>query len=642
MEPTDGDERTPPQPPGPPQPPAAPEPPTPPEAAFAAGRPEPPVPSVPPVAPEPPRSAVARGLTGPDIEIDLVEGDFRVLGGAPQLLLTVDGNDIAGPLTTHENGTVRFSRLPDDAELRVPDGARVTVRQVYGDLAVTHLDGIFSAQRIAGDAEILDVAVCELVQVGGDLKAEKGGQLRVRHVNGDLRIEDYDEPPLIGHVSGGLQARNLPGIELREAIGGDVVLDRCGDASLVGTVGGDLHASRTTVTLRATAVGGDVKLSSTTGVTLAAAGGDLHVDGVIGPIEAHSVGGDVVIRQASAPIRIGIAGGDLLIEHALAGVDAGRIGGDARLDTPLRPGAEYSVRAGGDIELRVRGEVNARFVAQTNGGEIRTRLPLSVERGRRRNLVGVIGRGDASVTLRSGGDISIAATDRFEEGYTMGDEYVGNETKDQTQTQTDENEGKTWEGNFGGRRFRVRLDRGPGRAHVHFQGPFGETEDPDGFGPASRDFGFEWERGRGARVYGEYEEKLNDLRGKAEQAARKAADQAQEYAERTARRLRETDWESVGREVRQAVEKAVGDLEDAFNQTRRGWEGRSGGAQQGGQRPSGAQRVKIEYDDDGDAAAGAAPGASPDVEAERRAILEQLSSGAISLDEAERRLNDLR
>jgi putative adhesin len=641
MEPNDGDERTLPQPPGTPQPPTAPEPPVPPEAAFAADGPVPPVPLV---APEQPPFPEARGLTGPDIEIDLVEGDFRVLGGAPQLLLTVDGEDIAGPLTTRENGTLRFSRLPDDAELRVPDGTRVTVRQVYGDLAVTHLDGVFSAQRVAGDAEILDVAVCELVQVGGDLEAEKGGQLRVRHVNADLRIEDYDEPPLIGHVSGDLQARNLPGIELREAIGGDVVLDRCGDASLVGTVGGDLHAARTTVSLRATAVGGDVMLAATTGVTLAAAGGDLHVDDVAGPIEAHSVGGDVVIRQAAAPIRIGIAGGDLLIEHALAGVHVSRVGGDARLDTPLRPGAEYSVRAGGDIELRVRGEVNARFVAQTNGGEIRTRLPLSVERGRRRNLVGVIGRGDASVTLRSGGDISIAATDRFEEEHIMGDEYVGNETKDQTQTQTDDNDSKTWEGNFGGRRFRVRLDRGPGRAHVHFQGPFGETEDADGFGPASRDFGVEWERGRGARVYGEYEEKLSDLRGKAEQTARKAADQAQEYAERAARRLRETDWESVGREVRQAVEKAVGDLEDAFNQTRRGWEGRSsGGAQQGGQRPSGAQRVKIEYDDDGDAAAaGAAPGASADVEAQRRAILEQLSSGAISLDEAERRLNDLR
>ncbi|MFI5272315.1 MAG: DUF4097 family beta strand repeat-containing protein [Ktedonobacterales bacterium] len=583
---------------------------------------------------------------GPQIEIDLVEGDFRVLGGAPHLLLTIDGHDIAGNLAAHQDGVLRFSRLPDESELRVPDGARIYVRQVYEDLTVAHLDGLISAQRIGGDAELLDVAVCDLVQVGGDLEAEKGGQLSVRSVGGDVSLTDYDEPPLVGHVGGDLEARNLPGLDLREAVGGDVKLERCGDVSLVGTIGGDLRAAGTTVTLRASAVGGDVRLDSATGVTLAAAGGDLRVDSASGPIDVHSVGGDAHINATTLLIQLGTVGGDLIVEQALGGLHAGRVGGDVRLDTPLRAGAEYSVQSGGDIELRVRGEVNARFVAQTFGGEIRTRLPLSVERGRRRNLVGVIGRGEATVTLRSGGDISIAADDRDEEEHGMGDEFVGEETKGQEHTDPDS---RTWEGNLGGRRFRVRVDRGPGRAHVHFQGPFGVDDDPDGAGAASRDFGFEWERGRGARTYGEYDEKLNDLRGKAERTARKAADQAQEYAERAARRLRETDWESVGREVRGAVEKAIGDLEDVFNQTRRNWEPRSssgGGdaSRQGGARPSGAQRVRIEYDDADAAGAGPTAGAASaeEVEAMRRGILELLRGGTITLDEAERQLNELR
>jgi hypothetical protein len=94
---------------------------------------------------------------------------------------------------------------------------------------------------------------------------------------------------------------------------------------------------------------------------------------------------------------------------------AGRVGGDVTLDTPLGEGAEYVIRAAGDISLRVRGEVNARFVAQSAGGEVRTRLPLAVEKGRRRNLVGMLGTGSATVTLRSdGGDILITAADSTE------------------------------------------------------------------------------------------------------------------------------------------------------------------------------------------------------------------------------------
>jgi hypothetical protein len=581
---------------------------------------------------------------GPRIEIDLVEGDFRVLGGAPQLLLTIGDEDVAGNLAAHEDGVLRFSRLPDASELRVPDGAQIFVRQIYGDLTVEHLDGMVSVQRVAGDAKLLDVAVCDLVQVGSDLEAEKGGQLQVRVVNGDLSVSDYEEPPLIGHVAGDVEARDLPGIALREPVGGDVSLSRCGDATLVGTIGGDLRAERTTVTLRATAVGGDLALAAVTGVTLAAVGGDLRLDGASGPVEISSVGGDAVIREATMPIRLSTVGGDLEARDVLAGLHVGRVGGDARLDTPLRAESEYHVHAGGDIELRVRGEVNARFVAQTQGGEIHTRLPLSVERGRRRNLVGVIGRGEAAVTLRSGGDISITATDRIEEGHSMGDEFVGEETKDQG-TEREEN-ARTWEGSIGGRRFRVRLDRGPGRAHVHFQGPYDESHDPDGVGGA-RDFGFEWERGHGARTYGEYDEKLGELRAKAERAARKAADQAQEYAERAARRLRETDWDSIGRDMRSALEKAVSDLEGAFDSARRGWETRQGrdtSATGGGARPSGAQRVRIEFDDDADAEAQAAgPAATSDeMEARRRAILEQVRNGTLSLDEAERQLNDLR
>lgn len=582
------------------------------------------------------------------IEIDLVEGDLHVLGGAAQVLLSVDDDDLDDDVVEEAGGTLRFRHLPDGIELRVPDGAHVRVRQVYGDLRVEHLDGYIQAQRVGGDAELEQVAVAELTQVNGDVEARGGGSLSVRGVSGDLEISDYDEAPLIGHVSGDLDARNMPGLDLRESVGGGVELDRCGGVSLAGSIGGDLHAVRSTVSLRATAVGGDVELDTINLVTLASAGGDLRIENAAGVVEISSVGGDAEIRSASGRIRLGRVGGDLMAENAEGGINVGQVGGDAKLDTPLGAGAEYTITTGGDIELRVRGEVNARFVAQTHGGEIRTRLPLAVERGRRRNLVGVIGRGEATVTLRSGGDIRIATEDRYGEANGMSDDFDAREQQATGTTDGDEQDSRTWEGSLGRHRFRVRMDRGPGRAHVHFKGPFTAENDPDGMGAASRDFNVDWEKGRGARVYGEYEEKLGDLADKAQKAARKAAEQAEEYAERAARRIRETDWESVGREVRNTIERAMGDLEDAFSSAKRDWDrqrsGRpssgSGDSSASGSRPTGAQRVRIEYDDP-DAQASAAPNAD-DAEAKRRDILELLRSGSITLDEAERRLNDLR
>jgi hypothetical protein len=249
------------------------------------------------------------------------------------------------------------------------------------------------------------------------------------------------------------------------------------------------------------------------------------------------------------------------------------------------------------------------------------------------------------VTLVSeGGDISIAASDRYEKEQSMGEDF---EKQDKGST-TDTLDSRTWEGSIGGQRFRVRWDRAPGRANFHFQGPVPEHMERDDLGSHSaHDIHFEWEKGQGAHMYGEYEERLNDLRQKAEKAAKKAAEQAQEYAEKATKRARETDWEAIGRDVRSAVEKAMSELEASFSQLRREWDTRRGngsGSAGGGSKPGSAQRVRIEYDDDEHASASAA-GSEPsqdDLDSQRRTILEKLRSGELSLDEAERRLNDLR
>lgn len=230
---------------------------------------------------------------------------------------------------------------------------------------------------------------------------------------------------------------------------------------------------------------------------------------------------------------------------------------------------------------------------------------------------------------------------------------MSNETTSDSKEQ--EKEGpRTWEGGFGRHRFRAQWERGPKHTHFHFQGPFTGDDDPDGIGSAfAPDFGFEWEQGRGARAYGEYEERLDDLREKAERAAHRAAERARRYAERATRHMHDTNWEIVEREVLAAVEKALAELEEAFANIRREWNKRqSAPSTSKSEQGAKAQRVRIEYDKADDTfdnefstsstgTASSAPLSRDERDAQRRAILEALRTGSISLEEAERRLNEL-
>jgi DUF4097 and DUF4098 domain-containing protein YvlB len=637
------------------------------------------------------------GLRAPQVEVGRAEGDLTVRrGDAPHVVLSGRGDpEIRARYQPADgpDGMLIFTRLPDGAELLVPARARVSIRDVAGDLHADGFVGALTVNRVKGDAVLADLGTVELVRLDGDLSASGCEALLLREAAGDIHLDRVHTPTVIGRVGGDLDAHGLAGLELRESIGGDVSVEgSTGDILLRGGVGGDLNLEGCVGEVRLNgAVEGDlsVRLCGSLGVngpikgdanvreivgavafngpvhgdlsvelaqslniagsvggdadirtveretTLRTVGGDLSAETIGGPLTLTTIGGDARVRTSLASATVSTIGGDFSGQRAMGGVSLGRVGGDVTLDTPLAAGGEYQVRAGGEIHLRVRGEVNARFVAQTRGGEIHTRLPLAVERGRRRNLVGMLGRGDAGVTLFSdGGDIVIVAADSDEEDM-MSDDYVGDEHGTATAP-------KSWEGSFGGHKFRVRWE--PGATP-------GATDDADAMGRSHRGFGFEWEHDPAgdAKASEDFDRQINELRDRAEQVARRAAEQAQHYAERAARRARETDWESIGREVRSAIERAMSELERTVGQFGREFDSRRGPSDpNAGARGTGAQRVRIERDEEGDGyAAGYGATQTPppprgDADAQRRAILEDLRAGTISLDEAERRLGELR
>ena len=138
------------------------------------------------------------------------------------------------------------------------------------------------------------------------------------------------------------------------------------------------------------------------------------------------------------------------------------------------------------------------------------------------------------------------------------------------------------------------------------------------------------------------EQQLQDLGERTSRAARKAADRMREYTDRAAQRARETDWDAVRRDVRNVIERTVGELDSFFREIAAEFERPAGSTVDGTAAPkkagATAQRITIERDDDPTAKPADAP---VDRAAQRRAILEQVRSGDLSLEDAESRLKDL-
>jgi DUF4097 and DUF4098 domain-containing protein YvlB len=561
------------------------------------------------------------GLTR--LEIGRAEGELEVLGWDEAHIRIVgdeDEDDDDDLPQIGAEGVMRLERLRDDVTISVPRGVSLYVLSAKGDVAVRGLGGSVRLDAAAGDVEIQEV-----------------GNLQVGSISGDAKLEECDGDARVSNVAGDLQARNLGSLEITGSVSGDSdISDIAGEVNIRQAVSGDTHLHNVGH-VAVSNMRGDCTIEQAGSLVVGNLSGDLNVYEVDGFCHVQNMHGDAKLRRCGGIVTLDNVGGDVQGTDLRGGIATGNVAGDVKLDTPLTPGSTYTIHASGDISLRVRGEVHARFVAQTMGGTIQTRLPLTIERGRRRHLVGAIGRAEAIVTLQSdSGDIVISATDLSQEDF-MGNDYTNEEFGREEAGSGPSGWGGQWR--FGARDFGFHWDKGPGR----FTFATGYRDDPDGPGdPRMRGgksskgkFPFEWDDTQRA----EYEKRIREMSDRTAQAARKAAERATQYAERAAKRARETDWEAVGRDVRSAIERAMGEMEHLMEQFRTGpnQPPRPPNAPPPPPRPgSYAQRVPIEQDEE------PAPRNKDEIDAQRRAILEQLRNGSLSMDEAERQLDALR
>ncbi len=501
----------------------------------------------------------------------------------------------------------------------------IALGQIGGDLRVRpwHGDasGAWRARFVTDDGGERDLIPGGLPADGmGDADLYISGplDLTIAGVSGDLIVMRFDGAMLaIGEVSGDMLLDNVRGTARVGRVAGDANVRDSGTI-VCDDVSGDLRA-QSVADLTAGQVSGDAAILGANRCVLRRVSGDLVASNVSQHFSASEVSGDARLRQMSGLAEVLSVAGDLAAQHLTGGISA-VVAGEAYIETALAPTVSYTVTAD-SIVLRVRGPISAQFVAQSEGGVIHTHLPLAVER-HRQNLVGVIGKGEAMVTLNSrGGDIILDAA-----GATVDDDP------------------ENLHPHHGGRRpFKVHVEHGPEGARVNIDGlddflarvPFGGAFGMSNNNPEMQDL----------------EAQLKELSDRTTRAARKAAEKAKELSARAAARTREADWETYARHLRTAFEQVSTELSSAFREIVAEFQSppTTGAPPSGGAAKSAAQRITIDQDETASPSSAAtapqqpaASSATSDAEraARRRAILEQLRAGDLTLEEAEERLKD--
>lgn len=496
--------------------------------------------------------------------------------------------------------------LRGDVAIYIAGDLALKIATVGGDLAAHHLPGALSIESTQGDVTLDDIS----------------GPVTLGAVKGDLAGLRLGEDITILSASGDVTLDDVRGVARIDAARGDVNLRQCAAAEIT-QISGDLRVQSVN-TVHASQINGDVTLTQIDHCELARVKGDVTAYEIREHLRIGTVSGDVHLRDLAATVELPTISGDLAAQELLGGITVS-VSGDAFLETTLTAGKSYQVQAA-TIVLRARSPINAQFVAQSNGGEISTHLPLTVER-HRQHLAGVIGHGDATVTLTStNGDIILDAAG--------------------AESARDDDADRSASGKHG---FRVHIGHGPNGPRINVDSSFLNAT-------AGWPFvgGFDMSSST-PHDNSEMEKRLQDLSERTGRAARKAAEKFREYADRAAARARETDWEAVSRDVRTTIERAVGELESTFREIVAEFEAPTGtsssttGAADPAAAKPAAQRIHIDTDPAGTPAATAtASGPASDFTsgqedrtAKRRAILEQMRSGDLTLEEAEEQLKNL-
>ncbi len=431
-----------------------------------------------------------------------------------------------------------FDAQNGDLYLFVDLNTTVVLVNIRGDCIIDHVAANITMDNVTGDMTLKKIqGDITITSAKGDLFArEVAGAITCSAIHGDTIFSFINGPILIdnGH--------------------GDCTLSQCETFS-ANELKGDLQAQRVQSLQITGFLHGDATIHQCSDVRIRQAKGDCTFVKTTGQVTVDSINGDTWVRDTSGNCVFEQIEGSLYAQN-LSGNFSVNVKEDCFIETALEGGKSYTIVAN-KIIFRVQSPINAQFVVQAELEDaITTHLPLQVDR-HRQNLVGIIGKGEATVTLFSHGNIlldsALQAKDSAESG-----------KKDRPKVTI----------RFDGQS--IILDPTDLTEINKYVGGFINKQ----FGDIAKDFGFrfntdhsrstQWEQQEDTMSTQEdpkeFEERLKDLSDRSSRAARKAAEKIREYGDKAMSRARETDWEAVGREVRTAIEHTISELEVAVKE----------------------------------------------------------------------------
>lgn len=259
--------------------------------------------------------------------------------------------------------------------------------------------------------------------------------LQINQSEGKVEIKSTDDLEiwvpegmeiLVQKVEGDAEIEDLSGLLTLRGVGGDLDLDRTGEAH-VDAVGGDLDAKKV-ASLDVISVGGDCSVERIAGaVKVTNVAGDLDAEG-LGALQLVNVGGDCTARHIESDFSVGNVGGDLRASDLVAQLSSVTVGGDLSLHVK---GGGLKAMAGGDLHLSIDA-LSDQPVHLSAGGDVTLHLPvhasakMHIGSGGRDILIRVggwnervqmfsfdftLGEGATPVQIRAGGDVMVSDGD---------------------------------------------------------------------------------------------------------------------------------------------------------------------------------------------------------------------------------------
>jgi hypothetical protein len=318
-------------------------------------------------------------------------GDLTVVGIHGQLA-RIQGDD-EGPDIAYDGDTLRV-QIDGDGRLQLPRYLGIQIHEASGDLAV---------HGLAGPVEIENVS--------GDLTVEgAGGDIRFHEVKGDASLKGTSGEIVGTRVSGDLTIHGASAVTLDDA---------SGDVSIAGS-------SRFVALRRA---GGDLEVVDSGALEIGNASGDVKLVDLNDAVVIERVGGDLSLRDCRGLVSVEKVGGDLSAHQLSGGLRAPEIGGDARLEGPFSPSQAYEINCNGDASIQLTGDpqtYSVRFeLERSSGGPIKIAVPLADLTQSPGRISGRLGDGEATVRVRSRGDLKVGGNGRGGDWGGLFEDFAG-------------------------------------------------------------------------------------------------------------------------------------------------------------------------------------------------------------------------